>query len=212
MVFNTFFLLFTEVRGGEPHFKDSRLPDVWIVSSYMYKFYLPLLKKSLDSELQQHFVVLCFVLCFFCVVFCAVPCQRCSWSVTCNHSGLVLFELMGSLMAIKLQVVVDFSIHHSDLNLVFMKMSFLVGSKSFRDTCAIYIQHHNSCYKRFCWDEQSVQNTYHHLLSSPGCDGRTIHRMKDRRKKIKVERPTQLPIVLGVEARKWTFTLPLYVG
>lgn len=73
MVFNTFFLLFTEVRGGEPHFKDSRLPDVWIVSSYMYKFYLPLLKKSLDSELQQRFVVLCFVLCFFCVVFCAVP-------------------------------------------------------------------------------------------------------------------------------------------
>lgn len=45
-------------------------------------------------------------------------------------------------------------------------------------------------------------STYHHLLSSPGCDGHTIHRMKDRRKKIKVERPTQSPIVLGVEARK----------
>lgn len=46
----------------------------------------------------------------------------------------------------------------------------------------------------------------------PGCDGRTIHRMKDRRKKIKVDRPTQPTIVHGVEARKWTFTLPLRVG
>lgn len=53
MFFNTFFSYSqrSEVEIGEPHVKDSQLPDVWIVSSFMmYKFDLPLLKKNLDSE------------------------------------------------------------------------------------------------------------------------------------------------------------------
>jgi len=114
------------------------------------------------------------------------------------------------------QVVVEISIHPGDSNLNLFRFIhwlllwlmhqslacdfnqpscfififvFIVGSKSLPETCAIsnlYIQHHNGFYK-FFWDEQSIQSSCHHLLSSPGCDVHTIDRMKDGRKNIKVE-------------------------